>query len=371
MYMRMMGSITKFRTTLSSKRGEFRMIDENVQSQIAYLLHCIYVKQRWDTDRKDALSQIRHSIKKWYHSFIPKDLPSPSCLNPLKQEAYNCNAFIYSLSSLSPTLSSRSDDLIIIGAGQMRTGTTSLKAALEILYNQPCYHMSDIVKQYKEPHIKKWLKLFNNQLTMNTGKTAPQIDKTDWQEIYGRCKFAVDYPSCLFYKELMKTYPNAKVILTIRDADSWVSSCRATTASNLVMKKNPTLTERLIYRLRGLQSLPQLHDKMFTKAFGSNYDQMTNAELKQAYLQWNQNVIKSVPNDRLLIFNPKQGWQTLCEFLHIPIPQNIDFPHLNKKVDMRRNLLKYQHLADIMNFTATLFIFLFVCYFFNKICALT
>ncbi|CAH8823978.1 unnamed protein product [Trichobilharzia szidati] len=360
-----MESITEFRTTLSSRRGgEFRTVDKDVQSQISYLLHCIYVKQRWDTNRKVTFNQIRHSLKKWYYSFIPKDLPSPS-LNPFKQEIYNCNACTYSsLSSISPSLPSRSDDLIIIGAGQMRTGTTSLKAALEILYNQPCYHMSDIVKQYKEAHIKKWLKLFNDQLTMTTGTTILQINKTDWQEIYGQCKFAVDYPSCLFYQELLKTYPNAKVILTIRDADSWVSSCRATTASNLVMKKNPTLTERLIYRLRGLKSLPQLHDKMFTKAFGPHYDQMTNAELKQAYLQWNQNVIKSVPNDRLLIFNPKQGWQTLCEFLEISIPQNIDFPHLNKKVDMRRNLLKYQHLAHIINFTVALFIFLFVCYFF-------
>ncbi|XP_018648961.1 hypothetical protein Smp_114430 [Schistosoma mansoni] len=89
----------------------------------------------------------------------------------------------------------------------MRTGTTSLKFALQLLYNQSCYHMYDIIYHYQESHIQKWINLFN----MN--KKFINIEKIHWNDIFNECRFAVDYPTCVFYKELMKIYPNAKVII--------------------------------------------------------------------------------------------------------------------------------------------------------------
>ncbi|XP_018648960.1 putative nad dependent epimerase/dehydratase [Schistosoma mansoni] len=145
----------------------------------------------------------------------------------------------------------------------------------------------------------------------------------------------------------------------VRDADSWVSSCRATTASDMVMTKHTTFTENIIYRLRGLKSLPILHDNMYTKAFGPNYDQMTDDELRDAFIKWNQEIIDYVPKDRLLIFDPKDGWTPLCEFLNIPIPENVPFPHLNKRVDLRNRLLKYRFLAQFLNFSLMIS---FLCY---------
>ncbi|CAH8429255.1 unnamed protein product [Heterobilharzia americana] len=313
---------------------EFGTIGGYIQAEILHLLQLVLFNQRWDIDENEGLtSQIVQVLGQKVDDNI---LPSLS------------TALISPSTFSSPLPSVLSDELIVIGAGQMRTGTTSLKAALQMLYNQPCYHMSDVVNHYKESHIQKWLHLFN-EMNKSSDKNCI-LNEAYWKDIYGECKFAVDYPTCLFYKELMKIYPNAKVILTIRGADSWVSSCRATTASDLVMKKHPSFTECLIYRLRGIKSLPKLHDKMFSQAFGTNYDTMTNDELKQVYLQWNQNVIDSVPSDRLLVFNLVQGWEPLCEFLQIPVPQDINFPHLNKGADMRRNLLKYRYLAQFMNF---------------------
>ncbi|TNN19641.1 NAD dependent epimerase dehydratase [Schistosoma japonicum] len=174
----------------------------------------------------------------------------------------------------------------------MRTGTTSLKFALQLLCNQSCYHMYDVIYQYKESHIQKWINIFEMD------EKGINIPKIYWNDIYNGCKFAVDYPTCVFYKELMNIYPNAKVILTIRDADSWIKSCRATTASDMVMTKHITFTENLIYHLRHLPSLPLLHDKMYTKMFGKHYDQMTDNQLKIAYQQWNQQIIDYVPKNR-------------------------------------------------------------------------
>lgn len=130
----------------------------------------------------------------------------------------------------------------------------------------------------------------------------------------------------------------------------------------MVMTKHITFTENIIYRLRGLKSLPILHDKMYTKAFGSNYDQMTDDELKNAFIKWNQEIINYVPKDRLLIFDPNDGWKPLCEFLNIPIPENIPFPHLNKRIDLRNSLLKYRFLAQFLNFSFIISFLWFIHY---------
>ncbi|RTG82477.1 uncharacterized protein DC041_0007735 [Schistosoma bovis] len=306
------------------------------ESHLMNLINLVCSNQRWLNKRK-KVNTVRSLLKKYcYTSMFSRFLLL--LIKTLRTLALQSFALITSSSASSSTSSSSSsslsisNELLIIGAGQMRTGTTSLKFALQLLFNQPCYHMYDVIYKYQESHIKKWINIFNmHQKCVN-------IDKANWNDIFNECKFAVDYP----------TY-----------ADSWISSCRATTASDMVMTKHITFTENIIYRLRGLKSLPILHDKMYTKAFGSNYDQMTDEELKNAFIKWNQEIINYVPKDRLLIFDPNDGWKPLCEFLNIPIPENVPFPHLNKRIDLRNSLLKYRFLAQFLNFS---FIISFLCY---------
>ncbi|CAH8639027.1 unnamed protein product [Schistosoma guineensis] len=215
--------------------------------------------------------------------------------------------------------------LQVIGAGLMRSGTTSLKFALEYLYKKQCYHMRELVLNIREPHIKLWLWVIKQD------REKKEIPKQFWSYIYNDFVAAVDYPTAGFYKHLSKIYPNAKIILTIRDPDDWVKSCRATTLSETLYTK-PSLGNRIIHKLTGLQSLYKLHYRMFQQTLGRCFYKRTDEQLKNIYTNWNEEVIKSIPSDRLLVFDSSQGWKPLCEFLGFPIPpSDIPYPHLNER----------------------------------------
>ncbi|KAF7261387.1 Cell wall integrity and stress response component 1 [Paragonimus skrjabini miyazakii] len=223
--------------------------------------------------------------------------------------------------------------LLIIGAGLMRTGTTSLKNALEVLLGQPCYHMSEIVTRYEEPHIKQWLLNFQKM-----EKTVRNDDRILWDNIFYGCASAVDYPTCAFYKELMDVYPHAKVILTEREPRAWVDSCRSTTLCP-DMLRTPTIGMRLSFWFRNLKSLPILHHTMFAHTLGENYGSMSDKTLIETFERWNKTVQNYVHPERLLIYRVEQGWRPLCKFLKIPEPPvDKPFPHLNKREEMAKNI---------------------------------
>lgn len=99
--------------------------------------------------------------------------------------------------------------LKIIGAGLGRTGTTSLKAALERLGFGPCYHMMEVFP--RPEHLVLWL-------------AAHRGEPVEWEDVFGDYQAAVDWPSCTFYRELMRRYPEAKVLLSVRDPEQWYKS---------------------------------------------------------------------------------------------------------------------------------------------------
>lgn len=108
-----------------------------------------------------------------------------------------------------------SEGLQVIGAGLGRTGTSSLKKALEILYEgEPCYHMSEVIEN---DHVNFWL-------NMNEGK----MDQAQIREHFSRYATTTDYPACVYWKELLKAYPNAKVVLSVRSSESWCKSVNET-----------------------------------------------------------------------------------------------------------------------------------------------
>lgn len=102
------------------------------------------------------------------------------------------------------------------------------------------------------------------------------------------------------------------------------------------MLAKPTLGRRLVHWLSGTNSLLHLHEAMFERTLGSSAaEKGDDAELTKAFTAWNQAVQKHVPADRLLIFNPSEGWEPLCRFLNLPlIPSHIQFPHLNRRAEM-------------------------------------
>ncbi|THD28872.1 Sulfotransferase family [Fasciola hepatica] len=230
--------------------------------------------------------------------------------------------------------------LEVIGAGLMRTGTTSLKCALELLNQTPCYHMSEVTFRLKQPHIRWWMRALERKRASlsefgSVVKPGPLFEDL-CRFVYRGYSSAVDYPTCIFFQELMALYPNAKVILTLKNPHEWVQSCRATTlSSNLIGRLS--WGDRLYYWIKGIRGLPELHNQMFTQTLGSSFDEMTDEELIRAYERWNNHVIATVPRDRLLVFNVNQGWQPLCEFLgKAPPIKGIEFPHLNKRADMAK-----------------------------------
>jgi hypothetical protein len=194
--------------------------------------------------------------------------------------------------------------LSVIGAGYGRTGTLSLKYALEILGFNKCHHMLEVLNNPGED--QRWM-------------AASRGEDVDWDDLLGGYQATVDWPSCHFYRELAEKYPAAKVILTVRDPLSWFESMSNTTL-------------RVIRQ--GMQSgriQPQgnLGTELVVKAaLDGNIDDANLAAA--AFNRHSAEVIANIDPDRLLIFDVKQGWQPLCEHLDRPVP-NEPFPRVNSR----------------------------------------
>ncbi len=195
----------------------------------------------------------------------------------------------------------------IIGAGFSRTGTMSLKAALEQL-GYPCYHMEEVATNIKRGHAEIWV----NALS--------QPDDVDWDGLLHGYEAITDAPGCFFYEELMKAYPEAPVILTLRDGEGWWNSFEK--------------LYRVNHRLRFLTFLPFVRD--FYALFAAILDHALDGDISKengiaAFERHNQAVKDAVPSERLLVYSVSEGWEPLCAFLDEEVPE-VPFPHTNSGV---------------------------------------
>ena len=207
----------------------------------------------------------------------------------------------------------------VICAGWGRTGTRSLKYALEHINKQPSYHMQNILLNKQDA--KKWHDLiFNDQKNY------------DWENIYKGYGACLDFPSCNYYKELMEFYPDAKVILNLRDDKSWVKSWNV--LNNKILK---SFTFRFIAKLPNTSFKLQkdIHNEMILGPRGAFQNAKTDEEKMKRFNEWNQSVIDNVPKDRLLIYKASEGWEPICKFLNVDVP-DIPFPYKNKTKNMGR-----------------------------------
>ncbi len=207
----------------------------------------------------------------------------------------------------------------VIGAGFGRTGTMSLKAALEKLGFGPCYHMTEL---FKHPsHGKFW-------------ERAARRDTVDWREIFRDYGSAVDWPACSFYGELMEEYPEAKVILTVRDPVRWHES----TMKTIYNASNPE-SGSPFFRLVGIfvprmkKTGRMVNELIWRGTFDGRFEERGYAI--SVFERRTEEVKANVPSGRLLVYDVKEGWGPLCEFLGAPVPDE-PFPRLNDARTFRR-----------------------------------
>lgn len=194
--------------------------------------------------------------------------------------------------------------LEVIGAGFGRTGTASLKAALEHLGFGPCYHMFEIIAAPER--IEPW------------GR-AVEGGEPNWAEVFDGYRSTVDWPGCAYWSELAAAHPGAKVILSVRDPQRWYDSVHDTIYQ--FVKQEPSGEDALTTRLR-----PVLQRMIWDGTFDGRFEDRAHAV--EVFERHNERVRRDVPEQRLLEFRVEQGWEPLCRFLDAEVPAE-PFPHVN------------------------------------------
>ena len=193
--------------------------------------------------------------------------------------------------------------LKVIGAGFGRTGTSSLKEALEVLGFNKCYHMSEMMKNRHADHWDR----------------KARGEDVDWEEIFEGYEATLDWPSTAFYKDLADYYPDARVILTVRDPDKWYQSVLNTIYS--VGRNMPAW-------IPGVRKVEEMIDRVvWTGTFGGNFENKDSTI--RIFEEHNTAVQQEISAERLLIYRVSEGWEPLCKFLGVPVPDGVEFPRVN------------------------------------------
>ena len=229
----------------------------------------------------------------------------------------------------------------VIGAGFGRTGTMSLKVALETLGFDPCYHMTEVFAHPE--HTGFWI-------------SAWRGEPADWDGVLGGYEAAVDWPACTFYEELMERHPDAKVILSVRDPERWYESVRNTIYElSVVIPRHPIY--RIGYKLvsffvlGGSGNVDLADEIIWQGTFDGSFEDKHHAI--EVFERHNAVVQQRVPENRLLVYDVKAGWGPLCEFLGVDVPDE-PFPRTNDTAEMRRRLRIVKAISIAVPVTLTL-----------------
>ena len=194
--------------------------------------------------------------------------------------------------------------LKIVGAGFGRTGTLSMKFALEELGFSACYHMIEVRKNPSHP--KLW-------------SEAKNKGHTDWSALFEGYQASVDWPSCNFWREQASEFPDSKILLTLRDPSAWYESIM-----NTIYPSSKKFAESKEKKER---EFGQWAMEMIWKSVFQNKMEDRSYVIGK-FEKHNEQVIKEVPAERLLVFETGEGWEKLCDFLEVPVPTKV-FPKVN------------------------------------------
>jgi hypothetical protein len=184
----------------------------------------------------------------------------------------------------------------VIGAGLGRTGTTSLKLALEKLLGSRCYHMYEVIEHPE--HVPIW-------------RRALAGEAVDWPKLFNGYHACVDWPVAAFWRELSGAFPDAHIVLSLRDPESWWQS-----VSTTIFPTVPKSTGD--FRL--------MLDALFAQRFTAELTDRAACIAK--YTAHVDQVRRDAPAHRLIEWRAQQGWGPLCKALGLPVP-NEPFPHEN------------------------------------------
>ena len=214
----------------------------------------------------------------------------------------------------------------VIGAGLPRTATTTQMVVLEQLGFAPCYHMRDLLGD-----LEKGLPLWE----------AVADGKPDWDTIFGDAKSTVDWPSARYYEQLIDYYPDAKVLLSVREGTSWVRSMRPTVWG---MFHGDSVMHHVSDARTVIDPLWKGYVALMTHM---NWDEQTGAMAGDTFSDegliavmdnWNETVKATVPAERLLAWYPSDGWEPLCDFLEVDVPAE-PVPHLNDAASFNEGIV--------------------------------
>ena len=203
----------------------------------------------------------------------------------------------------------------VIGAGVGRTGTLSLKAALERLGFGPCFHGRHVLDH--PDRLPLW-------------RTAAAGGAVDWSALFAGYVATVDWPGAAYWRQLAEEFPDAKIILTVRDAQDWYDSVNNTIFRMFGYGPADTRVATARDVVPGLDVFTDFHRRMIWDGFFAG--RFADREYAiRVYEEHNAAVRRDAPADRLLTVPPGAGWGPLCEFLGVPIPDE-PFPHLNDPI---------------------------------------
>lgn len=206
--------------------------------------------------------------------------------------------------------------LRVIGAGFGRTGTLSLKRALDELGFGPTYHMEELVRH--PSHVARW-------------REVAATGGADWSRVFAGYRSGVDFPVSCAWRELADAYPEAKVVLTVRDPERWWASTAATIFPARSMF--PGWLRRIVPIAD--QYLAMNDELVWDGIFDGRFAEQAHAiEVFERHVR---DVQAAIPADRLLTFDVADGWAPLCRFLGVPEPTS-PFPRVNDTASMRRRV---------------------------------
>ncbi len=200
----------------------------------------------------------------------------------------------------------------VIGVGVGRTGTLSLKAALERLGLGPCFHGRHVLDH--PDRLPLW-------------QTAAAGEPVDWAAVFAGYESTVDWPGAAFWRQLAGAFPTAKIILTVRDADAWYDSVDRTIYRMFGDGPSDARVAEARRVVPGLDVFTAFHRRMIWDGFFSGRFADRDHAIR-VYEEHNAAVLREVPPGRLLVVSPGAGWEPLCAFLGLAVPAE-PYPHLN------------------------------------------
>jgi len=192
--------------------------------------------------------------------------------------------------------------LEVVGAGLGRTGTKSMQTALNMLGFGPCHHMIEV---FAHPQ--------SMQLWIDAAEGRP-----DWDKLFENYRSMVDYPGAAHWKALADYYPKAKVLLTVRDPDQWFESTQATIFGP------QTGATRITEGVPGAffaSFIGPIREHLADRTFMTDHFRRHVAEVKA-----------TIAPERLLVYEVGEGWDRLCAFLGVAVPET-PYPSENSRDD--------------------------------------